>query len=80
MTESGFIMGMRVGKHPDKFLAELLVTTEGKTNCKVWCTDDWGGYERIFSSDITHIIRKENTQWLERTNGMYHSPANRSLA
>jgi insertion element IS1 protein InsB len=63
-------MGMRVGKHTDDFLLELLVTTEGKTDCQVWYTDDWGGYERILPPEVIHITGKENTQRLERTNGI----------
>ena len=59
--ESGLIMGMRVGKHTDSFLSELLFNTEGKTDCKVWYTDDWGGYERILPPEVIHIIGKENT-------------------
>ena len=46
-SESGLIISARVGKHTDKFLEELLLNTEGKTDCKCWDTDDWGGYERV---------------------------------
>lgn len=70
-------MGMRVGKHPDEFLCELLATTEGKTDCKVWYTDDWGGYERILPPEITPIIGKENTQRLARTNGIVRQQTGR---
>jgi insertion element IS1 protein InsB len=40
--ESGLILAARVGKHTDEMLTELIVTTEGKTDCKKWNTDDWG--------------------------------------
>ena len=61
---SGLIWSARVGKHTDKFLAELVANTEGKTDCRLWYTDNWGGYERIFPPDIIHVISKENTQRL----------------
>ena len=35
-----------------------------------WYPDDGGGYERVLPSEVTHIVGKENTQRLERTNGM----------
>lgn len=75
--ESGLIMSMRVGKHTDIFLSELLVNTEEKTDCKVWYTDDGGGYERILPPEVTHIIGKENTQRLERTNGIIRQQTGR---
>lgn len=76
-SDSGLIMGMRVGKHTDSFLSELLFNTAGKTDCKVWCTDDWGGYERILPPEVIHIIGKENTQRLERTNGIVRQQTGR---
>ena len=60
----------RVGKHTDQFMEELIVNTEGKTSCKQWHTDDWGGYERILPPEVEHIIGKDQTQELERTNGI----------
>ena len=63
--ESGLIISARVGKHTDEFLAELVANTEGKTDCKRWYTDDWGGYERILPPEMIHIIGKQNTQRLE---------------
>ena len=75
--ESGLIIGMRVGKHTDEFLSELLFNTEGKTDCKTWYTDDWGGYERILPPEVTHIIGKEHTQRLERTNGIVRQQTGR---
>ena len=49
---------------------ELIVNTEGKTSCIRWHTDDWGGYERVLPLEVEHIIGKEQTQQLERTNGI----------
>ena len=54
-------MSMRVGKHTDEFLSELVSNTEGKTACKVWYTDAWGGYARVLPIEVEHIIGKENT-------------------
>ena len=74
---SGLILSARVGKHTDEFLAELVANTEGKTDCKVWHTDDWGGYERVLPSETVHIIGKEHTQRLERTNGIIRQQTGR---
>lgn len=46
-NSSGLILAARVGKHTDELIAELVATTEGKTECKHWNSDDWGGYERV---------------------------------
>ena len=67
---SGLILASRVGKHTDKLLEELVVSTEGKTACKQWNSDDWGGYERVLPPEIEHYIGKDQTQRLERTNGI----------
>ena len=53
---SGLILTTRVGKHTDEFIEQLVVNTEGKTNCQQWRTDGWGGYERILGSKVSHII------------------------
>ena len=37
--DSGLILAARVGKHTDKFIEELVINTEGKTDCKHWNTD-----------------------------------------
>ncbi len=37
--------------HTDLMLIELVVTTEGKTDCKKYSTDDWGGDERVLPPD-----------------------------
>ncbi|NEQ95068.1 MAG: hypothetical protein F6K25_32455 [Okeania sp. SIO2G4] len=49
-SSSGLILTGRVGKHTDEFIEELIVNTEGKTNCRQWHTHDWGGYERAGAS------------------------------
>jgi len=67
---SGLIMAARVGKHTDTLIEELITSTEGKTACKDWSTDDWGGYERLLPPEIEHYIGKDRTQRLERTNGI----------
>jgi IS1 family transposase len=74
---SGLILSGRVGKHTDEFLAELVANTEGKTDAKLWYTDDWGGYERVLTSEMTHITGKKNTQRLERTNGIIRQQTGR---
>lgn len=75
--KSGLIMSMRVGKHTYEFLSELVSNTEGKTACKAWYTDGWGGYERVLPIEVEHIIGKENTQRLERTNGIVRQQTGR---
>lgn len=67
---SGLILSCRVGKHTDSLLNELVTSTEGKTDCKDWNSDDWGGYERVLPWEIDHYIGKDRTQRLERTNGI----------
>ena len=66
---SGLILTGRVGKHTDELAAELLVSTQGKTDCTEWHTDGWKGYERVLPDDeVEHFISKVLTQRLERTN------------
>lgn len=66
---SGLILSARVGKHTDEFLTELIVSSEGKTDCREWHTDSWKGYERVLPIEADHYITKALTQRLERTNG-----------
>lgn len=67
---NGLILSGRVGKHTDSLAIELVASTEGKTDCKQWQTDGWGGYERVLRNDeVEHYIGKILTQRLERTNG-----------
>lgn len=36
---SGLILSGRIGKHTDELAAELVASTEGKTECREWHTD-----------------------------------------
>jgi insertion element IS1 protein InsB len=76
-NSSGLILAARVGKHTDELLVELLVSTEGKTACCRWSSDDWGGYERILPPEVEHYIGKDKTQRLERTNGIVRQQTGR---
>jgi IS1 family transposase len=67
---SGLILAARVSRHTDELIEEWVVSTEGKTNCKRWNSDDWGGYERVLPPEILHYIGKDETQRWERTNGI----------
>jgi insertion element IS1 protein InsB len=67
---SELILAARVGKYTDALLEELVVNTEGKTDFRQWNSDDWGGYERVLPPEIEHYIGKDQTQRLERTNGI----------
>ena len=69
-SSSGLILAACVGKHTDAFIEQLIINTEGKTECKHFNTDDWGGYERVLPPEIEHYIGKDKTQRLERTNGI----------
>ena len=71
------ILAYRVGKHTDIFIEELIINTEIKTECHNWCTDGWGGYERVLSIEVNHTISKKNTQKLERTNGIIRQQTGR---
>jgi insertion element IS1 protein InsB len=53
---SGVIVSARVGKHTDTLLNELLVSNQGKTDCLVWKTDEWGGYDRILPEEVEHWL------------------------
>ena len=75
--ESGLIFSGRVGKHTDAFIEELVISTEGKTDCECWKTDGWGGYERVLPSEVEHQVGKSGTQRLERTNGILRQQTGR---
>lgn len=66
-----------MGKHRDNFIEDLVNSTIGKTDCLNWKTDGWGGYERVLPTEINHEIGKENTQRLERTNGILRQQTGR---
>lgn len=74
---SGFILSGRVGKHTDELAAQVYINTEAKTQCKVWQTDGWGGYEREFPFEVEHTISKTLTQRIERTNGIVRQQTGR---
>ena len=74
---SGLILATRIGKHTDELISQLVVNTEGKTDCQQWHTDAWGGYERVLGNEINHIIGKDQTQQLERTNGIVRQQTGR---
>ncbi len=75
---NGLILSGRVGKHTDSLAIELVTSTEGKTDCKEWQTDGWGGYERVLRNDeVDHYISKLLTQRLERTNGILRQQTGR---
>jgi IS1 family transposase len=76
-NSSGLILAARVGKHTDELIEELIVSTEGKTDCKRWNSDNWGGYERLLPPEIFHYIGKDRTQRLERTNGIVRQQTGR---
>lgn len=74
---SGLILAARVGKHTDELIEELVISSEGKTACKRFNSDDWGGYERVLPPEILHYIGKAKTQQLERTNGIMRQQTGR---
>lgn len=74
---SGLILTGRVGKHTDELTQELVTSTEGKSDCKQWHTDGWGGYERVLNNEVDHYISKALTQRLERTNGIVRQQTGR---
>ncbi len=75
-NSSGLILAARVGatfreeassrklacKHTDALIEQLVNNTEGKTDCKQFNSDDWGGYERVLPPEIKHHIGKDKTQ------------------
>ena len=74
---SGLILAACVGKHTDALIEQLVINTEGKTNCKRFNSDDWGGYERVLPPEISHYMGKNKTQRLERTNGVVRQQTGR---
>jgi IS1 family transposase len=61
----------------DEFISQLIANTNGKTDCQRWHTDGWGGYERVLGSEVKHIVGKDRTQQLERTNGIVRQQTGR---
>ena len=74
---SGLILAARVGKHTDELIEQLVINTAGKTTCKRFNSDDWGGYERVLPPEIQHHIGKDKTQRLERTTGIVRQQTGR---
>lgn len=74
---SGLILAVRVGKHTDALIEQLVSNTEGKTDCQHFNSDDWGGYERVLPCEVQHHIGKDKTQRLERTNGIVRQQTGR---
>ena len=73
---SGLILATRVGKHTDELIEELVVSSEGKTNCKQWNSDGWGGgsaslaprnsplhRQRLDATIVAHQWHCEATNW-----------------
>ncbi|MGK7906919.1 MAG: hypothetical protein AB4040_06775 [Synechococcus sp.] len=54
IKRSGSIVTAQFGKHTNEFLAELVANTEGKTDRKLWYTDDWGEYEQALPLKWVH--------------------------
>ncbi len=73
------LLSARVGKHTDKLSEELVTSTEGKTDCQFWDTDGWGGRKRVLPPEVEHHIDQDQTQRLERTNGILRY-SNRKMA
>ena len=57
----------------------MIVNTEGKTSCKKWLTDDWGGSERVFLPEVEHIIGKNHCPAIGTHKWNYQTAA-RSMA
>lgn len=76
-NSSGLILSARVGKHSDELIEQLVVSSEGKTACKRFNSDDWGGYQRVLPPEIVHYIGKDKTQRLERTNSIVRQQTGR---
>jgi hypothetical protein len=71
-NSSGLILTVRVGKHTDALMEQLVNNTEGKTDCKQVNSDDWGGYERVLPPEIKHHIGKDKTQRCSNTSRLRH--------
>ena len=78
-SSNGLILAARVGKRVDRILEELVVSTEGKTDCVDWKTDGWGGYPRVLPEEVNHKVGKMGTQ-RKRENQRNHPTANGQVA
>ncbi|MCX5964305.1 MAG: hypothetical protein NT070_14520 [Cyanobacteria bacterium] len=48
LNPRSLILAARVGKPTDELIEQLVMNTEGKTDCKQFNNDDWGGYEQSY--------------------------------
>ena len=78
-ASSGLLLAARVGKHTDELIEELLITTEGKTDCKQWNSDNWGGKKRVLPPEIEHYSGKDRTRAI-RADERNRQTANRTMA
>lgn len=53
---SGLILAARDGEHTDELIEQLVMSTEGKTDCKQFNSDDWGGYESATLTGFGRIV------------------------
>ena len=60
----GLILTARVGKHTNELIEQLVMSTAGKTDCKQFNSDDWGGYERVLRLRFSTTLAKiEHSDW-----------------
>ena len=58
---SGLILAARVGKHTDALIEHLVSSTQGKTDCKQFNSDEWGVTSVSFlPNSITSALAKHN--------------------
>jgi len=60
------VFAYALGPRKDNILAVLLEQLKA-FNFRLYCTDDWGAYERLLPED-KHLITKKFTQSIERQN------------
>ena len=60
------VFAYALGPRKDNILAVLLEQLNA-FNFRLYCTDDWGAYERLLPED-KHLITKQFTQSIERQN------------
>lgn len=57
---------------PSELAAELVVSTQAKTDCKEWHTDGWSGYERVLPDEVEHYIStRVNASVVSELMGLY---------
>ena len=60
------VFAYTLGRRVDECLKQLLALLQ-RFSFRVYCTDDWGAYERLLPPD-KHLITKRYTQSIERQN------------